>query len=202
LHAQIRLGAAQIGLQGERRRQPGRSHRVVQRDRRGGHALVFHVEHERMHARPVARSLRHGLGDGKSVTSGGGRIEAVADLRRIDGYADIESGAAEERGRRKLRRDILRDEFRAVDVFAEIEERTVHGAPGAQRRRALDALLGGDAGHIACGQRRGGARLLDRRLKCIGSRQRDHASLPGATDHSPAAAQASAAYTRLRNICR
>ena len=103
-----------------------------------------------MHARPVTRSLRHGLGDGKGVTSGGGRIEAVADLRRIDGYVDIESGAAEECRRRKLRRDILRDEFRAVDVFAEIEERAVDGAPGAQRRRALDALLRGDAGHIAC----------------------------------------------------
>ena len=111
-----------------------------------------------MHARPVTRGLRHGLGDGKSVTSGGGRIEAVADLRRIDGYVHIEPGAAEERGRSKLGRDILRDEFRAVDIFAEIEERAVDGAPGAQRRRALDALLGGDAGHIACCQRRGGAR--------------------------------------------
>ena len=78
---------------------------------------------------------------------------------------------------RKLGRDILCDEFRAVDVFAEIEERAVDGALGAQRRRALDALLGGDAASMARCQRRGGARLLDRRLECVRSRQRDHASL-------------------------
>ena len=77
-----------------------------------------------MHAGAIARGLVNGFGDREGIVSGLGGIEAVPDLREVDGDMDVEPGLPKKSGDRELSGDVFCDQIRTVHVFAEVEQRS------------------------------------------------------------------------------
>ena len=133
----IRLGAPQIGLKRDRRGQSRRVHGVVKRDRCIDDVLVLDVKHQDMHAGAIARGMVNGFGDLERIASGLGGIEAVPDLRGVDGDMDVEFPfALEDRPPRALG-DVLYDEIAQPLASIRRGRTAIHGSSAlhAERQR-------------------------------------------------------------------
>jgi hypothetical protein len=77
-----------------------------------------------MHTAAIARGPVNGFGDRERVALGLGGIEAVPDLRGVDGDMDVESRPPKKSGHCELSGDVFCDEIRTVHIFAKVEQRS------------------------------------------------------------------------------
>ncbi len=66
----------------------------------------------------------NGFGDREGIESDLGGIEAVPDLREVDGDMDVEPGLPKESGDGELSGDIFCDKIRTIHVFTEVKQRS------------------------------------------------------------------------------
>lgn len=77
-----------------------------------------------MHAGAIARGPVNGFAYRERIALGLGGIEAVPDLRGVDGDMDVESRPPKKSGDRELSGDVFCDEIRTLHVFAKVEQRS------------------------------------------------------------------------------